>query len=169
MRVLYDNTAIQARIAEVAACIDRDYSGKNLILMGVLTGAFIFTADLARKLTIPCQIDFVRLSSYGNETFSSGEVKACLGCKLPLAGRDILVVEEIVDSGKTLSFLIDGLKNSGAASVKVCTLVDKRGRRESEVEINYSCFTLKDGFLVGYGMDMAETLRNLTYIAVIED
>lgn len=169
MKVLYDNETVERRIGELAAEIDRDYAGRELVLIGVLTGAFIFMADLARKIKIPCRIDFVRLSSYGNEKSSSGEVKVGLGMKLPLEGMDVLVVEEIVDSGRTLSFFLEELQKSGAKSVKVCALVDKTARRECAVKINYAGFTIEDGFLVGFGMDVAENLRNLPHIAVCDD
>ena len=166
MQTLFTQEQIQAAVARLADEIDCDYSGREPVLLGVLTGAFIFLSDLARQMSIECNIDFVRLSSYGEDTRSSGEVARGMGCKLDLTGRHVLVVEEIVDSGLTLSELLKDLERSGAASVSVCTLVDKRGRREVEISVDYAGFVVQDGFLVGYGLDKAEKMRHLSDIRI---
>ncbi|TAL18510.1 hypoxanthine phosphoribosyltransferase [bacterium] len=169
MKTLFDAGDIDREVARVASEIERDFAGEEVLLLGVLTGAFIFLSDLCRKLKIPCEVDFIRLSSYGDKTVSCGEVACGLGQKLSCEGKNVIVVEEIVDSGRTLRFFLDSLEKSGAKKIRVCALVDKKGRREVEVPVHYAGFALDDGFLVGYGMDYAEKLRNLNRIAVIED
>lgn len=169
MRTLFDAGNIDGEIARVASEIERDFEGEEVLLLGVLTGAFIFLSDLCRKLKIPCEVDFIRLSSYGNETSSCGEVALGLGQKLSCEGKNVIVVEEIVDSGRTLRFFLDSLEKSGAKKIRVCALVDKRGRREVEVPVDYAGFTLDDGFLVGFGMDYAEKMRNLNRIVILEE
>ena len=163
---LFTQAQISDAVARLAAELDRDYAEREPVLLGVLTGAFIFLADLSRAMSVECNIDFVRLSSYGDGTASSGAVARQMGCKLDLTGRHVVVVEEIVDSGLTLSELLRDLQTSGAASVRVCALVDKRGRREVEISVDYAGFVIEEGFLVGYGLDKAEKMRHLSDIRV---
>ncbi|HVS21472.1 MAG TPA: hypoxanthine phosphoribosyltransferase [Pyrinomonadaceae bacterium] len=161
--------AIQARIKELGAEIARDYAGKNPLLIGVLKGAFIFLGDLMRAIEIPLGIEFIAISSYGAEMRTSGEVRILKDLDVPIEGRHILVVEDIVDTGLTLSYLLANLKSRGAASVKLAALLDKYERREKEVPIDYLGFKIPDKFVVGYGLDFAERYRNLPFIAVLKN
>jgi hypoxanthine phosphoribosyltransferase len=145
----------------LAGRINRDYEGKNLVLVGVLNGAFIFMADLVRRIEFPVKVDFVRLSSYGDKTETSGKVRITKDVELALQGCDVLVVEDIIDSGLTLKWLLNHISNLGAESVKICALVDKRERREVEISADYVGLTVERGFLVGYGLDFSENYRNL--------
>jgi hypoxanthine phosphoribosyltransferase len=165
-REIFSPSDISAMVAKLAAKISHDYEGREPVILGVLTGAFIFAADLVRELTCDFDVDFVRVESYGNATSTSGSAKITMNSKLDLTGRDIIVVEEIIDSGITLNALLKSLKDSGAKSIALCTLVNKTARREVEVEVDYVGFTLDDGFLVGYGLDLAEKLRGLPAIMV---
>jgi hypoxanthine phosphoribosyltransferase len=169
VRELISAEAIGAAVERLAREIDRDYEGREVVLLGVLTGAFLFTADLARNLKTPCRVDFVRLSSYGDATRSSGTVAQSLAVKLDLAACHVIVVEEIVDTGLTLRTLLSRLADAGAASVKVCALVDKKAHREAVVPVDYAGFEVEDGFLVGYGLDLAEKWRNLPAIYLYEE
>lgn len=169
VRVLITRQEIDEACARLAARINEDYAGKRPVLLGVLTGAFIFTADLCRKVTIDCDIDFVRMESYGAATESSGTVKMTMDCKLDLKGREVIVVEEIVDTGLTLIKLIEELKRLEVGSVTICALVNKHARRQVEVPVGYAGIELDDGFLVGYGLDLAELKRNLPDIHVVEE
>jgi len=148
----------------LAERINQDYKGKNLVLIGVLNGAFIFMADLARRLDPSVKIDFVRLASYGDKVQTCGNVRITKDVELPLQGSHVLVVEDIVDSGITLKWLLDHISNMGPESTKVCALIDKRERREVEVQIDYAGITIESGFLVGYGLDFSENHRNLPAI-----
>lgn len=148
-------------VADIARDISTDYRDRDLVLIGVLTGAFIFLSDLVRNLTIPAHVDFLRVASYGDGMVSSGTVRLVMAPQTDLTGRDALLVEDIVDSGRTLSFLIDYLKQAGARSVKVCALIDKHERREVDVQADYACHVVSEGFLVGYGLDYAEMYRGL--------
>lgn len=165
-RLVLSQQQIQDRVKELAARISRDYAGQDLILVGVLKGVFIFLADLVRALDYPVQVDFVRLSSYGKSSTSSGEVRISQDVHLPLEGRHVLVVEDIVDAGLTLDFLLHHLAKHQPASVKICCLIDKQERRVVEVPVEYVGFTIDQGFLVGYGLDYAEDYR--TYPEVYE-
>lgn len=158
---------IAARVAALGEAITRDYAGREPTLLVVLGGAFVFAADLCRTLTIDCRIDFVRLASYGASAESSGEIRLVQPPMLPVAGRDILVVEDIVDTGHTMRWLLDYLQKEGAVSARLCVLVDKHERREVEVAPDYAGFRL-GGFLVGYGLDFAERYRNLPGIYIVE-
>ena len=160
---------IQQRIAELGAEIARDYEGKNPLLIGVLKGACIFISDLLRATDLRLGIEFMAISSYGSSTRTSGEVRIIKDLDVAIEGRDILVVEDIVDTGLTLSYLLANLKSRGATSVKLAALLDKHERRERDVEINYLGFPIPDAFVVGYGLDFAERYRNLPYIAVLKD
>jgi hypoxanthine phosphoribosyltransferase len=167
--VTYSAAEIASAVRKLGEEINRDYAGEELLLLGVLKGSFIFLADLVREIEVPCTVDFVRLSSYGAGTSTTGRVQERLARTEPVAGRHVLVIEEIVDSGLTLAKLLGELAAEGPASLRICTLVDKTGRREAEVPVHYRGFSLEEGFLVGYGLDLAEKFRNLPDICVMED
>ncbi len=167
MRVLVPvltKNAIDKKVAEVARKISDDYKGKDLVLVGILKGAFVFMSDLMRCLTVPVKLDFVCASSYGTGTTTSGNIKLTKELGLDIKGKDVLIIEDIVDTGLTLAYIIDYLESFGPASVKVCALLDKRERRKAEIKIDYSCHVVGEGFLVGYGLDYAEEYRNLPEI-----
>ena len=166
---LFSAEQIQARISEMGAEIARDYAGRNPLLLGVLKGAFVFMSDLVRATDLRLGVEFMAISSYGAGTRSSGEVKIVKDLDVPIEGRDILVVEDIVDTGLTLSYLLANLESRGARSVKLAALLDKHERRLREVKIDYLGFRIPDAFVVGYGLDFAERYRNLPYIAVLRD
>lgn len=155
---------IEKSIAGLAEIISADYRHRELILVGVLKGAFVFLADLIRQLTIPVKIDFIRTASYGDQTSSSGTIRLTKELEIDINGKDVLVVEDIVDSGITLRWLTDYLNGHGPASVKICALVDKRERRQVDVHVDYVCHVVQEGFLVGYGLDYAEDFRHLPAI-----
>jgi hypoxanthine phosphoribosyltransferase len=155
---------IEKRIIEVAAKISEDYQKGNLVLVGALKGVFIFLADLARQLDIPAQIGFIGVSSYGSGTQSSGKIKVTKELDVSVEGKDVLIVEDIVDTGLTLHFIIEYLKSYNPRTVKVCSLIDKRERRKIDVVVDYVCHEVSQGFLVGYGLDHAEDYRNLPAI-----
>jgi hypoxanthine phosphoribosyltransferase len=165
---LISREAIAGRVAELGAEISRDYAGRDLVMVGVLKGAFIFLADLVRALAFPVEIDFVRLASYGGGTSPTGEVHITKDVELPLKDRDVLIVEDIMDIGYTLSFLKQHLATHRPRSLKICCLIDKRERREVEVQLDYTGFVVERGFLVGYGLDCGEKQRTLPEIYVIE-
>jgi len=152
---------IEKLVAGVARKISDDCKGQDLILIGVLKGAFIFLSDLCRHLKIPVNVDFVQASSYGCGTSTSGNIKLNKGIDIDIRGRNVLIVEDIVDSGLTLSYLYEHIKNCGAKTVKICTLIDKRERRETDIHVDYACYVADKGFLVGYGLDYAENYREL--------
>jgi len=155
---------IDKKVAEVALKISDDYKGRDLVLVGILKGAFVFMSDLMRCLTVPVQLDFVCASSYGSGTTTSGTIRLTKELGIDIKGRDVLIVEDIVDTGFTLAYLVDYLKSFSPASVKICALLDKRERRGVEIMIDYSCLVVEGGFLVGYGLDYAEDYRNLPEI-----
>ncbi len=160
-KLIISREAIASRVKELAAQISRDYADKNPLLVGILKGAFIFLADLARALDFPVQVDFVRLRSYGAGTKTSGEVHISKDVELPVEGRHVLVVEDIVDAGLTLDFLLGHLASYQPASLKICCLIDKKERRQVQVPLDYIGFTIEKGFLVGYGLDSGEKFRTL--------
>jgi hypoxanthine phosphoribosyltransferase len=166
---LFSAEQIQMRISELGAEIARDYAGRNPLLIGVLKGACIFISDLMRAADLKLGVEFMGISSYGSQTRTSGEVRITKDLDVPIEGRDILVVEDIVDTGITLSYLLQNLHSRGAQSVKLVALLDKFERREREVEINYLGFKIPDAFVVGYGLDFAERYRNLPYIAILRN
>ena len=167
--IFFPKEVVDKRVRELAAEISRDYGGKDLLVVGVLKGAFIFMADLIRSLTIPCSIDFVRLASYGGGSTSSGEIRFTKDLEIPIAGRDILIVEDIVDTGLTLSRLVEELKGRRPASLRVCAFIDKRERRQVPFTADYVGFTVPDGFIVGYGLDYNEKFRFLPDVCVLRD
>lgn len=168
MRVLLSEEQINQKICEMAAKISRDYKGKTIHMICVLKGGAFFMCELAKHIDLPVTFDFMSVSSYGNETASSGVVRIVKDLDQPLEGRDVIVAEDIVDSGRTLSYLIDILKKRNPASIEICTLLDKPDRREQAVDVKYTCFEISDEFVVGYGLDYAQQYRNLPYIGVVE-
>jgi hypoxanthine phosphoribosyltransferase len=168
-KVLYSKEAIRKRVAELAETISRDYRGKELVLIGVLKGAFIFMADLVRCLKVPCVIDFVRVASYGSGSMSSGEVVVKKDIETVIEGKDVLIIEDIIDTGITLRFLVEKLKERSPASLRVCAFIDKRARRKVEFEADYVGFTIEDGFIVGYGLDFDERSRFHPEVYVVEE
>jgi hypoxanthine phosphoribosyltransferase len=165
--VLVERDALAARISELAAEISRDYQGKELLLVGVLKGAVFFMADLARQLEVPCALDFMAVSSYGSSTDSSGVVRILKDLDLDIEGRHVLIVEDIIDSGLTLSYLLKNLRSRGPASLEVCALLTKPSRRRAEIPCRYIGFEIPDKFVVGYGLDLAERFRTLGFIGVL--
>ncbi len=155
---------ISQKVQGLAQRISEDYTGKELVVLGVLKGCFIFLADLIREITIPVQVDFVRLASYGSNTTSSGTIRITKEAELDIRDRDVLIVEDIIDSGVTIAFLLDHLKSFSPKSVKVCTFIDKSERREVQVPIDYAGIMVEQGFLVGYGLDFDEKYRALPAI-----
>ena len=168
IKELFSEEAIDARIRELGAQISRDYAGKELHLICVLKGSSFFTCELAKRITVPVYLDFMSVSSYGSETTSSGVVKIVKDLDSPLKGKDVIVVEDIVDTGHTLSYLMGMLKGREPASLRLCTLLDKPERRVAEVFVDYIGFTIPDKFIVGYGLDYDQKYRNLPYIGVVE-
>ena len=166
--ILFSEEQLKARVREIAGQIDRDFAGKEPMLISVLRGSFIFMADLMRSITLPCTADFMAVSSYGAGTTSSGQVKITKDLSESIEGRDIIVVEDILDSGNTLSYLLRILQARHPASMKLCTLLDKPDRRIKPVHVDYSGFSIPDEFVVGYGLDFAEKYRNLPYIGVLK-
>lgn len=167
-RVLFTEEALHQRVKEVAEAISRDYAGRSPTLISVLRGSFIFMADLMRCIDLPCTVDFMAVSSYGSGTSSSGQVKITKDLSESIEGRDIIVVEDILDSGNTLSYLIKLLQARHPASIKLCTLLDKPSRRTKPVTADYTGFEVEDLFVVGYGLDFAEKYRNLPYIGILK-
>ncbi len=161
MKLILSSKKIQARVNELGRRISRDYRDGRLVVIGILNGAFIFTADLVRTLAIPVEVDFIRVASYGDNTCASDDIRLTKDVELSLAGKDVLLVEDIVDTGCTMRYLVEFLHKRRPASVRICTLIDKSERREAAVDIAYSGFAIKEGFLVGYGLDFAEKHRNL--------
>jgi hypoxanthine phosphoribosyltransferase len=167
MEILFPREAVDRRVRELAGEISRDFAGRELLVVGVLKGAFVFMADLVRAMSVPCCVDFVRLASYGAGSVSSGEVRITMDLEMPVAGRDVLVVEDIVDTGLTLCRLLETLRERGAASLKVCVLLDKTARRRVPFAADYVGFTIPDRFVVGYGLDWNEKYRFLPDVRVM--
>ena len=157
--ILFSRDVIDRRVKVLASRISEDYQERDLILIGVLKGAFVFMADLIRSMTIPCRIDFARLASYGSSSASQGEISLTKDIEMPIEGRDILVVEDIIDTGFTVSYFVENLKKRNPRSIKVCVFLDKRNRRKTVFEADYVGFTIDDGFIVGYGLDFDEQAR----------
>jgi hypoxanthine phosphoribosyltransferase len=165
--ILVQRDELEHRVRELAAEISRDYADRELLLIGVLKGAVFFLADLMRHLDIACEVDFMAVSSYGASTDSSGVVRILKDLDAPIEGRDVLIVEDIVDSGLTLSYLFRMLRARGPASLEVCALLTKPERREIDLPIRYVGFEIPNRFAIGYGLDFAERYRNLPYVAVL--
>ena len=167
--VLIDQETLAARVAELGAEVSADYEGRDLLLIGVLKGAVFFMADLMRHLTVPCEVDFMAISSYGAATDSSGVVRILKDLEINISGRDVLVVEDIIDSGLTLSYLRRTLGARKPASLEICALLTKPERREVEVPVRYVGFEIPNRFVIGYGLDFAERYRNLPYVGVLDE
>jgi hypoxanthine phosphoribosyltransferase len=167
--VLVRGEDLQRRVAELGAQISRDYDGRDLVMIGVLKGAVLFIADLMRHLTVPCEVDFMAVSSYGSSTDSSGVVRILKDLEAPIDGRDVLIVEDIIDSGLTLQYLLRNLRARTPGSLEVCALLTKPARRRVELPIRYVGFEIPDRYVIGYGLDYAQRYRNLSYVAVLEE
>lgn len=169
IRVLLSEEEIAKRVKEMAEIITRDYEGKQLHLICILKGGVFFTCELAKRIHLPLTMDFMSVSSYGSGTVSSGVVKITKDLDEPVEGKDILIVEDIIDSGNTLSYLIEVLKQRNPRSIELCTLLDKPERRvQKHINVKYVCFTVPDKFVLGYGLDYDQKYRNLPYVGVIE-
>lgn len=166
-KILVTRDEIASAVKKLGAQITADYAGKTPVVIGILKGAVVFYSDLIREIDLPLQTEFMAVSSYGSATKSTGVVQIKLDLKLDIMGRDVLIVEDIVDSGMTLHYLKDHLSNRGASSVKIATLLDKPARRRVDLKADYYCFTIPDEFVVGYGLDYAEKYRNLPDIGVL--
>jgi hypoxanthine phosphoribosyltransferase len=166
--ILIDEDRLKSRVQELGEEISADYVGRDLLLIGVLKGAVFFMADLMRTLRVPCEIDFMAISSYGAQTDSSGVVRILKDLDINIEGRDVLVVEDIIDSGLTLSYLMRNLESREPASLEVCALLTKPERREIDVPVRYIGFEIPNRFVIGYGLDFAERYRNLPYVGVLD-
>lgn len=167
IETLISTSAIEKRMDELAEVINKDYAGEELYLVCVLKGGVFFMVELAKRITVPVTLNFMDVSSYGNGTESSGHIKILMDLDESIEGKNVLIVEDIIDSGRTLSHLVELLKSRKPKSLKLCTLLDKPERRVTEVEVHYTGFTIPDAFVVGYGLDYAQRYRNLNYIGVI--
>ncbi len=168
VRILLPEEKVNARIAEIAQQISKDYEGQEVHLVSVLKGSVFFMCELAKRITVPVTMDFMSVSSYGNDTKSSGVVRIVKDLDEPLEGKNVLVVEDIIDSGRTLSYLLEILGKRGPKSLRLCTLLDKPERRVTQVAVDYTCFNIPDEFVVGYGLDYAQKYRNLPFIGIVE-
>ena len=166
--VMIEEEALKQRVRELAKEIEKDYQGKDLVAVGILKGALLFLADLVKKVDLPLTYDFMDVSSYGANTESSGEVRILKDLSMKIKDKDVLIVEDIIDTGYTLAFLLDTLRARKPASIRICCLLDKKDRRKVEVPVDYVGFEIPDEFAVGYGLDYAERYRNLPYIGVLE-
>ena len=167
--VMYSAEEIKAKVVELAKQIEKDYEGEELLVVGILKGASVFCADLIREINLDVNMDFMCVSSYGTSTASSGSVKIIKDLDVDIEGKNVLIVEDIIDSGLTLSSLVEALKTRKPKSLKLCTLLDKPERRTSNIDVDYVGFVIEDKFIVGYGIDYAEKYRNLPYIGIVED
>ena len=161
LRSLLDQDQIRRRVKELAQQISRDYQGKEILCICILKGAFVFLSDLMRHIDVPVQVDFVGLESYGSEMVSSGQIRVTRENSIPIEGKDVIIVEDIIDSGRTLKFLVDELRSGKPRSLRICCLLDKKSRRQVEFHADYVGFDIEDLFVVGYGLDVNEQFRNL--------
>lgn len=168
IRVLVSEEDVDKRIYEIGTQISRDYEGKDLHIIGILKGSVFFMCELAKRVTVPVTMDFMSVSSYGSGTISTGIINIKKDLDESLQGKDVLIVEDIIDSGNTLYHLLDVLKKRHPRSIRICTLLDKPERRVKDVKVDYVCFRIPDEFVVGYGLDYAQKYRNLPYIGVVE-
>lgn len=164
---LISEQEVNAKIAEIAAQISKDYEGKHVHLICILKGSVFFTCELAKKITVPVTLDFMSVSSYGSGTKSSGVVRIVKDLDETLEGKNVIVIEDIIDSGNTLSYLLENLKQRHPESLRLCTLLDKPDRRVKNVHVDYTCFKIPDEFVVGYGLDYAQKYRNLPFVGVV--
>lgn len=168
LKALITEEELHRKVAELGKKISEDYQGKNLLMVSVLKGSVVFMADLMREVTVPCEIDFMCVSSYGSGVKTSGVVKIIKDLDINLKDRDLLIVEDILDSGMTLSYIKTMLEQRGTRSIKICTLLDKPERRQADIKADYSCFHVPDEFVVGYGLDYDEKYRNLPYVGILK-
>ncbi len=168
-KVLIDEESLQNKVKELGKKITEDYRDKDLLLICVLKGAVVFVSDLMKRIDLPVEVDFMAVSSYGSDTKSSGVVRILKDLNKGIEGKHVLIVEDIIDSGLTLSYLIENLKARGPESVEICTILDKPERRKTNINIKYTGFQVPDEFVVGYGLDYAEKYRNLPYVAVLKE
>jgi len=168
IEIMLPEDVVDAKIREMGEQISRDYEGKSVHLICILKGSVYFTCELAKRITVPVTMDFMQCSSYGAATKSSGVVKIVKDLDEPINGRDVIIIEDIIDSGRTLNHLKDMLNQRGPASLKICTLLDKPERRVVDVDVEYTGFQIEDKFVVGYGLDYDQQYRNLPYIGVVE-
>jgi hypoxanthine phosphoribosyltransferase len=167
VRILIPEDKVDERIAQLGAQISQDYAGKQVHLVGILKGSIFFICELAKRISVPVTLDFMSVSSYGSGTKSNGIVKMIKDLDEPIEGKDVLIVEDIIDSGRTLSYLLKNLSSRKPASIRLCTMLDKPERREVDVEVDYQGFIIPDEFVVGYGLDYDQRYRNLPYIGVL--
>ena len=168
IRVLISEEEVNENVCEIGARISADYRGKQVHLICVLKGGVFFACELSKRITVPVTLDFMSVSSYGDDTKSSGVVRIVKDLDEPLEGKDVIVVEDIIDSGRTLSYLMEILRGRKPASLRLCTLLDKPERRVRKVDVDYTCFEIPDEFVVGYGLDYAQKYRNLPFVGVLE-
>lgn len=168
LRTLISEEQLHQKVAQIGKQVSADYQDKNLLMVSVLKGSVVFMADLMREISIPCEIDFMCVSSYGSGTKTSGVVKIIKDLDIDLKDRDLLIVEDILDSGMTLSYIKEMLKQRGTKSIKICTLLDKPERRKADITPDYVGFTVPDEFVVGYGLDYDEKYRNLPYVGILK-
>ena len=168
-KILYSRDVIDLRVKELADAISKDLEGKEVVLIGVLKGAFIFLADLARYLRVPSRVDFTRLASYGSGVVSSGNITVTKDIETDIEGKEVIIVEDIIDTGITMAFLRERLEKRKPAAVRICTLIDKKQRREISIDADYAGFAVGEGFIVGYGLDFDEKFRCLPDIYLIEE
>ncbi len=167
-RILISEAELKTIVKDIAARINQDYEGKNLLLVGLLKGSVVFMADLMKELTVDCKIDFISVSSYGSSTESNGRVNLIKDVSQPVDGMDVLIVEDIIDSGNTLSFILKYFEAKGVNSVKICTLLSKPDRRVVEIPVDYIGAEIPDEFVIGYGLDFAENYRSLPYVGILK-
>jgi len=168
LKILINEDEIREKVKELGKAITEDYKNKDLMIIGILKGCVIFLSDLVREIDLPLTMDFMVVSSYGSSTKSSGVVRIIKDLEKDITGKDVLIVEDIVDTGLTLNYIVDYLKSRNARSVKICTLLDKPERRKAEVDLEYVGFHIPDEFVVGYGLDYAEEYRNLPFVCVLK-
>lgn len=166
--IMLDEEEVNEKIKELGKKISHDYAGKEVYMVCILKGASFFACELAKRITVPVYLDFMSVSSYGNEAKSSGVVKIIKDLDAPLEGRNVIIVEDIIDTGNTLSYLVDTLRQRNPESIALCTLLDKPDRRVTDISVDYTGFQIPDEFVVGYGLDYAQKYRNLPYIGVVE-
>ena len=168
VKILLPEQEVNQRIAEIAKQISDDYAGKEVHLICILKGSVFFTCELAKRITVPVTLDFMSVSSYGDDTKSSGVVRIVKDLDQPIDGKDVIVIEDIIDSGRTLSYLLEILSKRNPNTLRLCTLLDKPDRRVKHVDVDYTCFNIPDEFVVGYGLDYAQKYRNLPFIGIVE-
>lgn len=168
VEILYDEDVLKDKVRELGKRISADYRGKDLLVLGILKGAFVFMADLVREIDIPLELDFMDVSSYGDKTVSSGDVRIIKDLDYSIRDKDVLIIEDIIDTGLTLKYIVDILKQRGTSSIKICALLDKTSRRQVEIYPEYIGFTIPDEFIVGYGLDYRENYRHYPAVCILK-